>query len=68
MSDEGSGTRFLLEQNLELREQRRALTEEIVRLREALEQIAKGDVAQSSFKGYLDEAYQAIAKDALEGK
>jgi hypothetical protein len=41
---------------------------ELSRFREALKQIADGDVAQSSFKGYLDEAYQAIAKAALEGK
>ena len=36
------------------------------RLKEALEQIAKGDVAPSSIKGYIDEAYQDIARAALK--
>lgn len=44
------------------------LTKENARLRDALEQIAHGDVAQSSIKGYLDEAYQQIAVAALEEK
>ena len=38
------------------------------RLREALKQIADGDVAQSSVNGYLDEAYQMIARAALENE
>ena len=44
------------------------LYEENVRLREALQQIADGDVAQSSIKGYVDEVYQQIAREALGDK
>lgn len=44
------------------------LREENTKLREALQQIADGDVAQSSIKGYVDEAYQQIARKALGDK
>ena len=39
---------------------------EIEKLKEALKTISDGNLAPSSFKGYLDEAYQAIARDALK--
>lgn len=45
-----------------------ALAKENASLREALKQIAEGQLAPTSFSGYVDEAYQQIARAALEGK
>ena len=43
------------------------LKAENARYREALEFIAKGDIAPASIKeSYIDQAYQRIAKEALE--
>jgi len=41
------------------------LKRENIRLKQALKQIADGDIAPSSIGGYLDEAYQEIARIAL---
>lgn len=47
-------------------EEVKKLEAENARLREALQQIADGGLAPSSIKGYIDEAYQQIARAALE--
>lgn len=43
-----------------------ALTAQFERAKETLKQIADGDIAQSSIKGYIDEAYQQLAKKTLK--
>ena len=59
---------WVVEEIKKLEKENKRLIEENTRFKEALAQIASGDVAQSSIDGYLDEAYQAIAKAALKGK
>lgn len=51
-----------------LNNENNALAKENARLREALKQIAEGQLAPTSFGGYVDEAYQQIARAALEGQ
>lgn len=46
-------------------EEVKKLEAENARLRKALQRIADGDVAPSSIKGYIDEAYQQIARKEL---